>query len=94
MGFGAVLASGDHNELLPGELMDCVTEVRVEQRNITSKDHRNRLVAANKIAFSSFDDKRYLLCNLHSCPYGSVLIDRFLREKECPVCADDGFRLY
>lgn len=31
MGFGAVIASGDNNELLPQGLMDCVTEVRVEQ---------------------------------------------------------------
>lgn len=31
MGFGAVLASGDDNVVLPEELMACVTEVRVEQ---------------------------------------------------------------
>jgi hypothetical protein len=31
MGFGAILASGDNNELLSQDLMDCVTEVRVEQ---------------------------------------------------------------
>lgn len=31
MGFGATLASGDQNEFLPGSLLDCVTEVRIEQ---------------------------------------------------------------
>ena len=31
MGFGAIIASGDNNQLLPEELMDCVSEVRVEQ---------------------------------------------------------------
>ena len=31
MGFGAIIASGDNNELLTQDLMDCVTEVRVEQ---------------------------------------------------------------
>jgi len=31
MSFGAVLTSGDQNELLPSDLMDSVTEVRVEQ---------------------------------------------------------------
>ncbi len=31
MGFGAVLASGEQNELLPGELTASVAEVRVEQ---------------------------------------------------------------
>jgi phage protein D len=31
MGFGAIIASGDNNELLPEDLMCCATEVRVEQ---------------------------------------------------------------
>jgi hypothetical protein len=31
MGFGAIIATGDNNELLSEELMDCVTEIRVEQ---------------------------------------------------------------
>ena len=31
MGFGAIIASGDNNELLAQDLTDCVTEVRVEQ---------------------------------------------------------------
>lgn len=31
MGFGVLLASGDRNELFPDELLDCLTEVRVEQ---------------------------------------------------------------
>jgi len=31
MSFGAILASGDGNELLPEDLLECLTEVRVEQ---------------------------------------------------------------
>jgi hypothetical protein len=31
MGLGAIIASGEENELLAGELVDCITEVRVEQ---------------------------------------------------------------
>lgn len=31
MGFGAVIASGEDNRLLPDDLLDCLTEVRVEQ---------------------------------------------------------------
>ena len=31
MTFGAVLASGEQNDLLSEELMACITEVRVEQ---------------------------------------------------------------
>lgn len=31
MGFGAILASGENNNLLSDDLLDCITEVRVEQ---------------------------------------------------------------
>jgi hypothetical protein len=31
MGFGAIIASGEKNELLRDDLVDCITEVRVEQ---------------------------------------------------------------
>ena len=31
MGLGAIIASGEENELLSNELFDCITEVRVEQ---------------------------------------------------------------
>jgi len=32
MGFGAIIASGEKNKLLRDDLIDCMTEVRVEQR--------------------------------------------------------------
>ena len=41
---------------------------------LRAKDHVNSLVQSSRIAFSSFDDKRYALCTQHSVPYGSVLI--------------------
>lgn len=31
MGLGAIIAAGEENELLSSELLDCITEVRVEQ---------------------------------------------------------------
>ena len=31
MGFGAIIAAGEGNELLPERVLDCITEVRVEQ---------------------------------------------------------------
>jgi hypothetical protein len=31
MGFGAIIASGERNQLLRDDLLDCITEVRVEQ---------------------------------------------------------------
>ena len=50
-------------------------EEEVTQYTIQSKKHITRLLRCRKLAFSSFDDKRYLLCNRgHSVPYNSVLI--------------------
>ena len=63
-----------------------INEVRVEQCMLTSKAHQNMLVKSEKTAFSSFDDKRYLLCAIHSVPYGSVLIRISMKENQCYFC--------
>lgn len=63
-----------------------ISEVRVVQNLIQSKNHQNMLVRAEKVAFSSFDDKRYLLCAIHSVPYGSVIISVSKREGICYFC--------
>ena len=63
-----------------------VKEVRVKQMNIQSKNHQNMLMEANKVAFSSFDDKRYLLCPIHSVPYGSVIIALTKMKGACFFC--------
>ena len=44
------------------------------------------MLESTKVAFSSFDDKRYFLCEKHSVPYGSALIHRFAEEEEPYVC--------
>ena len=73
----------------------CVHEVQsvtLEQFNIRSRNHKNQLVKMSKLAFSSFDDKRHLMCNIHSVPYGSVLIPLWKRKGsypegyDCPFC--------
>lgn len=81
----------------------CLQKMRafeVTQFNIMSSCHLNRLVRSKKVAFSSFDDKRYQLCSLHSVPYGSSLIEKNKKEEEeeeregkvdryryfCPLC--------
>ena len=58
----------------------------VEQYTIQSKKHINRLMRCQKVAFSSFDDKRYLLCGIHSVPYGSHIIDVSKKTGECYFC--------
>jgi hypothetical protein len=50
-----------------------IGRVEVTQRSLQSKAHINMMIESDKVAFSSFDDKRYLLCAIHSCPYGSWL---------------------
>lgn len=69
------------------EYLECIRETkihRVTQYGINSKNHVNRLIKMDKTAFSSFDDKRYLLCAIHSVPYGSLLID--YQQRNNGVC--------
>ena len=53
--------------------LDGIKEMQVEQNCIRSKNHVNHMLRSKKVAFSSFDDKRFLLCPKHSAPYGSAL---------------------
>lgn len=66
--------------------LKALNKVEVQQRSIQSKNHENRLMNINKVAFSSFDDKRYLLCAIHSVPYGSILIKKSKRLGQCYFC--------
>ena len=60
---------------------------QVTQYSIQSRKHQNRLVKSVKVAFTTFDDKRYLFpCGVHSVPYGSRLIKK--RGGACVFCAD------
>ena len=79
-------------DLIPFEkFLQCVlhssNQYHVEQFSIQSKNHINRLTKIKKRAFSSFDDKRYLLCGIHSVPYGSKLIKKSQKIGKCFFCA-------
>lgn len=65
-----------------------IHQLEVEQVCIQSKSHNVRLLECKKIAFSSFDDKRHLLCAKHSVPYGSVLIEESKKINKCYFCAN------
>lgn len=59
------------------EFLRCLkehTSCDVTERVIRSTTHTNQLVEVTRKAFSSFDDKRFLLCPIHSVPYGSKFI--------------------
>jgi len=58
----------------------------VLQRSLQSKRHKINLVESKKVAFSSFDDKRYLTCAIHSVPYGSVLSKKYEKSGMCLFC--------
>ena len=60
----------------------------MRQMNIVSKNHQNMLVQSDKVAFSSFDDKRFLMCAVHSLPYGHYRIARFMEDGVCCVCRE------
>lgn len=69
-------------------VIEQISEHHVTQYSIMSKGHVNRLVQCRKKAFSSFDDKRHLLCAIHSVPYGSALIEKSKRLNACYFCAN------
>lgn len=68
----------------------CIKAKHVEnisQYCINSKSHVNRLIRMNKVAFSSYDEKRFLMCAIHSVPYGSIMIKYFYENNEtCFMC--------
>jgi hypothetical protein len=67
---------------------------RVKQMGLLAKDYINRLVESNKVAFSSLYDQRWLLCARHTCPYGSVLIEKAREMNDaCPFCVDPSLLL-
>jgi hypothetical protein len=63
-----------------------IKKFRVTQHHIRSKNHLLQTIAVNKVALTSFDDKRFLFnCSIHSVPYGSKII-RENKLMKCPFC--------
>ena len=68
----------------------CLSEMRevsVLQFSLRAQNHVNLLMRQEKIAFTSFDDKRFLCCSIHSVPYGSVL--RHVWRERCEANEND-----
>lgn len=69
--------------------LDCIQKVcqkSVKQITMQSKNHLNMLTESNRVAFNSFDDKRYLLCAIHSTPYGSMYMKKMKETNKCYFC--------
>ena len=71
-------------------MLECLREIQshsISFKRIQAKDHIVRMVECHKTAFSSFDDKRFLLCENHSVPYGSKFVTAFWQNGQtCPFC--------
>lgn len=68
------------------ECLHDIKSVTVNQISLQAQNHVNYVLQSNKLAFSSFDDKRYLLCSIHSVPYGSSLIQYADQFHSCYFC--------
>jgi len=62
--------------------LDVMKSQAVTQYTIQARDHVIRTMKSNKIAFSSFDDKRFYTCAIHTVPYGSI----FASNNQCVFC--------
>ena len=66
--------------------IDEISQFRIKQTSIISKNHQNKVMEMNKLSFSSFDDKRFLTCHVHSVPYGSKFESLYKKTKRCYLC--------
>ena len=58
-------------------MLNCLKHIQsfsTDYNTLRSVDHVNTMMHSSRVAFSSFDDKRYMLCPTHSVPYGSLFI--------------------
>lgn len=76
-GYRKTITFADYKNCLLG-----VKKFKIRQYAIQSKNHVIRLSSVNKVAFSSFDDKRLLLCAKHSVPYNSIYAH--VKCMQCP----------
>lgn len=60
---------------------------KVSQNTIRSRDHVVTVERLTKVAFTSFDDKMFIMpCGLHSYPYHSDLIRQDMERGVCSFC--------
>ena len=65
--------------------------ISLTQYSFLSRKHQIKMVKSERIAFSSFDDKRYYTCPIHSIPYGSKLIKATKKAGKCLFCKNSLF---
>jgi hypothetical protein len=79
---------GAQKQLHLTDYMKCLDEVAAIRANVISIRSNNFILSTtkmNKLALSSFDDKKWLYnCGIHTSPYGSCLIAPYTIY--CPFC--------
>ena len=69
---------------------DCIyksnAKIKSTATMIRAKKNVIRTITLTKLSMSSGDDKRFLLCNIHSVPYGSYHIKMYLTTQICHKC--------
>ena len=76
---------------------ECVKKISqnfITMFNIRSIDHNVQTIRFRKVALNSFDDKRVLLCAIHSVPYFSNMISIADTLGTCPLCKRENYVTY
>lgn len=69
------------------ECIDTMSVKTCDMHAIRSKSHKLYIIKQNKVAFSSFDSKRYILsCGIHTVPFGDFRLKRRKSVKYCFIC--------
>lgn len=71
------------------QCISTISQTTINQYHIRSINQVIKTLKVTKRCFSSFDDKRYLLCAIHSTPYGSKLIKLAKKLNACPFCVKE-----
>jgi hypothetical protein len=62
--------------------------------NIRLLNHEIQTICFRKVGLSSFDDKRVLLCAIHSVPHYSQLVHVANDMGNCPLCERENYATY
>lgn len=76
---------------------DCIKKMSqnfITMYNIRSLNHEIQTIRFRKVGLSSFDDKRVLLCAIHSVPHFAQLSQVALNTGTCPLCERENYATY
>lgn len=82
------------DDLTLEQYKQCIKEISqnfVTMYNIRSLDHQVQTVRFRKVGLNSFDDKRVLLCAIHSVPHFSKIISLANNIGKCPLCERENY---